>query len=262
MDVKVTDYCDANCPFCHEKSTVNGKHSDENFALSVFDGLPKGTELAIGGGNPLSWPGIDYVLGQYQEKGLICNMTVNSVHIRRNMDTLRYFVENKLIRGLGISYFPSMIKECAEVAQLTNNTVFHVIMGVHTVDDLRKIMDVVEKPKVLLLGYKQYGRGEKYYNEKIEKSLYQWYTQIHEFFNAKNLTLSFDNLGIKQMNFKRFFTDDNWKKFYMGDDGNFTMYVDLINKQYAVSSTSKVRHDIGTMNIQQMFAEVRKIKYV
>ena len=28
MDIKITNYCNAGCSYCHEKSTINGKHAD------------------------------------------------------------------------------------------------------------------------------------------------------------------------------------------------------------------------------------------
>ena len=28
MDVKITNYCDMGCPYCHENSTTNGLHGD------------------------------------------------------------------------------------------------------------------------------------------------------------------------------------------------------------------------------------------
>ena len=49
MDIKITDYCDAGCKWCHEKSTINGKHADLEYLLDFLQELPKGTELAIGG---------------------------------------------------------------------------------------------------------------------------------------------------------------------------------------------------------------------
>ena len=27
IDIKITNYCDNNCPMCHENSSINGKHA-------------------------------------------------------------------------------------------------------------------------------------------------------------------------------------------------------------------------------------------
>lgn len=50
MDVKITNYCDLNCNFCHEMSTTKGEHGNLSYLLSILLDLPAGTELAIGGG--------------------------------------------------------------------------------------------------------------------------------------------------------------------------------------------------------------------
>ena len=46
---------------------------------------------------------------------------------------------------------------------------------------------------------------------------------------------------------------------YMGDDGEATMYIDLVNKQYALNSTSTYRKDLMD-NIDDMFHEIRVLK--
>jgi len=43
----------------------------------------------------------------------------------------------------------------------------------------------------------------------------------------------------------------------MGDDGTFTMYMDLVEKTYAVSSTKQERWAIGERTIQEIFSSVR-----
>ena len=50
MDVKITNYCDLNCKFCHEMSTTSGKHGNLDKLFTFLQELPNGTELAIGGG--------------------------------------------------------------------------------------------------------------------------------------------------------------------------------------------------------------------
>ncbi len=259
IDVKCTDYCEgAGCRFCHENSTVNGIHSDYSVAQKVFSGLAAGTELAIGGGNPLDWPYLSQSLEFLNNIGVISNITVNSLHIKDNKDRIRDFAQRKLVHGVGISYFSNKLNECAELANENGNIIFHLIMGVHSVKDLQDIVDKVNKPKVLLLGYKQFGRGINFHSQKIDNTIYEWYTNIHKFF-GKDIILSFDNLGIKQMNLRRFFVKDDWSKFYMGDDGKFTMYIDLTKRQYAVSSTSKERFSIGDKSVRDMFSHIKSL---
>lgn len=256
------NYYVSNCLVhnCHENSTVQGKHAESQFILDLFSSYPSGSELAIGGGNPLSFPDLTNVLEVFKNRGIISNLTVNSVHVRGAASILSDYVKNKLIWGLGISYFPGRHEDCVKMANENPNVVFHLIMGVHTVADLKRICNDVKNAKVLLLGYKQHGRGVAYYNPDVEKFLYEWYVRLHEFFKIQNLTVSFDNLGIRQMNLRRFFSDEEWSKFYMGDDGNFTMYVDAVKQEYAVSSTSKTRFKIGNKSVKEIFAHVRSIR--
>ena len=59
IDLKITDYCDAGCAWCHEGSTRRGKHADLN--LAFLSTLRAGTEIAIGGGNPLDHPRLERI---------------------------------------------------------------------------------------------------------------------------------------------------------------------------------------------------------
>lgn len=43
----------------------------------------------------------------------------------------------------------------------------------------------------------------------------------------------------------------------MGDDGQFTMYIDLVNNQFAKNSTSTIRYDLLD-NIDDMFKIVKE----
>ena len=60
IDMKITNYCDNNCPMCHELSNKDGKHA--KLDSPFLNTLVKGTELAIGGGNPLSHPELETFL--------------------------------------------------------------------------------------------------------------------------------------------------------------------------------------------------------
>ena len=56
--------------------------------------------------------------------------------------------------------------------------------------------------------------------------------------------------------------EDKWSTFYMGDDGTFTMYVDIVEDVYAKNSCmpQEERYPIGNKTIDEMFNDI-KMKY-
>ena len=68
--------------------------------------------------------------------------------------------------------------------------------------------------------------------------------------------VSFDNLAIKQLDAQRLMSEEDWEQFYMGDDGSATMYVDMVNREFAKSSTSTERYPIED-DIVTMFEKIR-----
>lgn len=71
--------------------------------------------------------------------------------------------------------------------------------------------------------------------------------------------LSFDNLAIKQLDVKRLMTEEEWNNFYMGDDGTFTFYIDLVNQTFSKNSViAKVKSiPINGMTVDEMFKVVK-----
>ena len=67
MDIKITNQCDMGCPMCHENSLPNGDHADLIYN-SIIDSIPPYTELAIGGGNPLTHPRLKFFLNICKER--------------------------------------------------------------------------------------------------------------------------------------------------------------------------------------------------
>jgi organic radical activating enzyme len=260
LDVKITNWCDAGCSYCYEKSTLQGKHGDLEKLLKVLDLLPDGIEICVGGGNPLSHPEVDKFVLACKKKNWIVNLTMNQVHLNSYYDKLKYLIENKLIYGLGISYSSSAyLSECEKILTLSPNIVFHLILGINKLSDISELQKIAEKQnqtcKVLLLGYKHFGFGINYYvkNKKIEDNKYNWYTQLPRYFRNQNLVLSFDNLAIQQLNLKRFFTEEAWNRFYLGDDFTTSMYVDAVEECYGASSTSEKRVSFNDKNLLTFF---------
>ncbi len=263
IDVKITNYCDLNCKFCHEESTVEGLHGDLSLLLTLTEGCPAGVELAIGGGNALAHPDIMEVFPKLAARGIILNVTVNQEHLldATYMGMLLELIQKDVIRGVGISVTDNVERVAAQLSLLqshTNNVVYHVIAGVNTVEVLAKLEQISSTYKVLVLGYKQHGRGNKFYQlreKSVVDNLCRWYQFLPRYIGKNNI-ISFDNLAIKQLNVRRLFSNREWQKFYMGDDGTHTFYIDLIEQKFANSSTTEVQHSLLSSNIE-MFQQIR-----
>ena len=265
IDVKITNYCDGGCEYCHEKSTKLGAHGNLKQLAEVLSELPSGVEIAIGGGNPVSHPDLKEFLTTLKRQGIIANITVNQKHIKSSTDILLNLINEKLIYGLGISYNSiDNINDIVPLLEATNNIVFHVIMGVNEVSDVDVLKEFCDKYNktcnILVLGYKEYGFGKKYYLRKshIETNKYEWYTNLALHFKQPGLVLSFDNLAISQLNIRRYFTDAAWNEFYMGDDFVFTMYIDGVEGKYAASSTSSERVNFEDSSLLEYFQKNRR----
>ena len=260
IDFKITNYCDLGCPYCHENSNTKGKHASINNILNILNPLPSGIELALGGGNPLSHPDIFNLLYKLKEKGFITNMTINYKHIKPFWNIIKTIFDNNLIYGLGISissnYDPDII---TEINMLSPNIVYHIIIGVNDPKDIVILHSYDNNAKFLLLGYKQYGRGAMYYSNYTKKMINRWKLDVSDYLG--NFNLSFDNLAIKQLNLKKYFTIEGWKQFYMGDDFTFTMYVDAVNKFYAPTShhIATERVSIDAMDVIDYFQNFKKL---
>ena len=257
MDIKITNRCDVGCAMCHENSTKDGLHGDI-MSEGFIDKLHPYTELAIGGGNPLEHPDLVPFLEKCKRLKLIPSMTVNQIHFEKNFDFLKHLVDNKLIYGLGISLVSADEEFITNAAEFPN-AVIHVINGMSAApSELEKL--ACRGLKILILGYKEFRRGADHYNsaseliEKKKKSLYDTLPWIirEGWFEV----VSFDNLAIKQLDAQRLMSNEEWEQFFMGDDGSATMYVDMVNREFAKSSTSTERYPIED-DIVTMFEKIR-----
>ena len=222
MDVKITNYCDVGCAWCHEQSTKNGKHADLDKLGNVLSVLPPGVEIALGGGNPLAHPDLVSFLERVKIQGLVANITVNQKHLRLYKNLILFLIKKDLVKGIGISCFsPICWEDVVPIFQASDNVVFHVIMGLNSVDIIEELywncfIELGCTCKILVLGYKNFGNGVEYAlkNNKIDDNKYRWYTQLAKHFKEDFLVLSFDNLAIKQLKLQRYFTSEGWEKFF------------------------------------------------
>lgn len=248
IDLKITNYCDRNCPMCHEKSSKEGSHADLD--APFLKTLKKGTELAIGGGNPLLHPKLLPFLKQMKSQGIICNLTINEVHLKQSKTLVLDLIENKLVYGLGVS-LKAYDEEIVSFAKAHSNVVLHVINGVFTEYDKLASQGL----KILILGYKKFGRGKEYFSAEIEHQM-NITREILPGIIAGFKLVSFDNLALEQLSVKSLISNREFEQIYMGDDGEGTMYIDLVNSQFAKSSTSTERYPLQD-EIIPMFKQIQ-----
>lgn len=257
MDIKITNRCDMGCPQCHENSTKDGLHGDI-MSEGFIDRLHPYTELAIGGGNPLEHPDLVPFLEKCQRLQLIPSMTVNQVHFEKYKNFLKALVDKKLLYGLGVSLVNADEEFISKVKEFPN-AVIHVINGMSAdPSELERLAR--QNLKILILGYKEFRRGVDHYSvagELIEKKKQSLYNTLPQIINEGWFeVVSFDNLAIKQLDTQRLMSNEDWEQFYMGDDGSATMYVDMVNREFAKSSTSTERHPLED-DIKTMFEKIR-----
>ena len=252
-DVKITDKCDGGCPFCYEGCTANGKHGDI-LNPKFLDTLHPYTELAING-NDLSHPDLVPFMYKMREKKIILNMTVNQIHFERHFDIIKKWIDKKLIYGLGVSLRSPSEEFINKIKQIPN-AVIHIINGIFCADDYEMLKD--NNLKVLILGYKHLRRGTDYYNschDDVQQKMSWLYGNLGNMI-VHFCVVSFDNLAIEQLQVKRFLTEEEWAQFYMGDDGNYTFYIDMVEGTFGKNSLATERYPIMD-NIDDMFKKIK-----
>lgn len=258
-DVKITDRCDGGCAFCYEGCTTNGKHGDI-LNPKFLDTLHPYTELAING-NDLSHPDLVPFMIKMKEKNIILNMTVNQTHFERHFDLIKAWIDLKLIYGLGVSLRKPTDEFIHTIKQIPN-AVIHVINGIVSMPDLDRLAG--NNLKVLILGYKNLRRGEDYYeqNDEIVQALQadlDRYLFSDIIRNGWFEVVSFDNLAIKQLHVQEHMPEKQWDEFYMGDDGNYTFYIDMVDGTFGRNSLATERYPIMD-NIDDMFNKIREME--
>ena len=244
MDMKISNYCPFGCPMCHEKSSEDGEYG-KILHHPFIKTLHSGTELALGGGAVTYHPDLIPFLEELKEQGVLPSITINQREWEETK--IDYLINNQLIYGLGVS-FTNVDDEVWDKILSYPNAVVHLIAGYHSRDVFEYFAN--KGAKILILGYKNWGRGEDYfknYSNQIKVRMRELKEILPTLF-TKCKVVSFDNLSIKQLDIRTVIGEEKWKEFYMGDDGQYTMYVDMVKQECAKSSTSPDRFPLSEFN--------------
>lgn len=268
VDLKITNYCNLAdvCTYCHEGSDKSGGSADIHKVKEIISSFPRGTEFALGGGNPLAYNYLSDLLRWMENEGYVASMTVNQLHMHDDSD--REYIagvkEGGYLKGVGVS-FRSIGSSWSMIFNELGEIVVHVIAGVESppviqaLKDYASVVDV--EPKFLILGYKTAGRGEDYILKNsgdVRGKILDWRDWLGN--NIGEYNMSFDNLAINQLNVKDHVPDEKWDERYLGEEGQFSMYIDAVEEEYSVSSFYDEAFTLrDPINIEAAFDHVREI---
>lgn len=257
IDCTITTECDGGCAFCYLNCGKDGKHADLH--QPFFDTLHYGQELALNG-NDLTHPELEDFLKRMKAQHVVCNLTVNQKHFMREYDRLMRWKRDGLIYGIGVSLVDSSDKEF--LARLSEDCVLHTIDGLLTETDIKNLSN--HNIKLLILGYKILGRGDLYYaqhREEIQRNI-DWIAEhILELKDAFRV-VSFDNLAIEHIKLRDKLPDEIWQTQYMGDEGQYTFFIDAVHQTYATSSLEKEQaFPIASKSVDEMFNHIYHLNH-
>lgn len=168
VDVKITDYCPYGCSFCYQGSTREGAHAPLELILRTADRLAEiGVfEVALGGGEPMMHPDFAAVIRGFRDRGITPNVTSFGVEWLKRKDVMDVI---GLIGGLGVSVQDAdavhkVVQIQSALARVPGGQDVQVLaqhaVGTGDLGDLVvELCNEMYDPALLLLGYKNVGRG-------------------------------------------------------------------------------------------------------
>lgn len=255
IDIRVSEKCSmgfnpatntSRCAFCHESARVDGNVANFDILLNKLAGLPAGIELAIGVNQ---WnKQFEHFLQVTKDRGWIVNATVNHGHLLRDYKAINNVIQRGMIYGVGISYRKEFPLERLSLIQ-SDNVVLHVIAGIDDIEDVRQLSQTGIK-KLLILGEKDFGFNINKVN--LESANHKnWYRKTVTLLDDFEV-VSFDNLALEQINFRRFITDEHWNSAYQGEH---SMYINAVSGYFAPSSRSNEKTNWDKMSLKEFFKQ-------
>lgn len=256
IDIRVSTQCPygynvetqkSTCAFCHESALVSGVECHYGVLQQVLMDakLPRGTEIALGV-NEVTDNLVQFVKNLYR-LGLVVNITMNERYILQYGDTgLKQMLP--YVFGLGISY--RSLQGCLSLPDWIAeypHTVIHVINGIDDFDDVKELG--VKYHKLLVLGEKDFGFNHGKVNLNTEQHK-QWKSNIMQLTKIFDI-VSFDNLGLQQLEIRGKITDEEYKSFYQGEH---SMYINAVEQYFAPSSRTRnnIKH-FGETDLRSYF---------
>ena len=249
IDVNISNYCKNNCEFCYLDASREGLHG--KLDARFFDLLKPFQEIAI---NYANHPGLKFFLEKMQSKNVIVNTTINQNDLIKDHKTILLYLQLGLIRGLGISvqkYDKPLVKVLKSLANYETRIVFHTIAGITTEETFKDL----KGKKILVLGFKTKGRALNLEKPIVEINLLK--EKLPDYLKGYFELISFDNLALEQLAVKTMVSKEDWELYYMGAEGNYSMYYDAVTDKVFKSSLETEGYKTGYLNLELLFKLVQ-----
>ena len=256
IDLNITNKCVVGCQWCYQGCTKQGEHAPLRGYEWLIDSMHPYTEVAING-NDLDHPDLNWFLERLREKNVIANITVHQSVFEQNYRKIVKWQEQSLVHGVGVSINdPS--KALLEMIALVDNAVIHAVCGLVDGDFIQATMN--NGLKLLLLGYKERGRGESYVGYNLDRLEFNMagLSEVLPYLSNSYRAIAFDTLAVKQLHLQSRIPKEQFNRYYAGEDGKFTFFVDLVNGTFAKSSIERDRMSIARLTVDEMFNVIKE----
>jgi len=258
VDLCITHYCKHGCPFCYQGASPEGAHASAQTVFNILKNLPPLTEVVIGGGDATEHPKLPEFLAFASKRELIPNLTVRGTDWLQN-DKLTDAIREH-VRAIGVSVDNAKgLRTVRYIGTMgfANETqiVAHYIPDLGTEEDLRDIFRATtsekQRHRVLLLGYKETGRGAAHpharlsgLGQMLQETLANWRSP-HISVDTKLLA---DYPEIADI------ADHGFLTFH---EGEYSMYIDAVTGMAYKSSYQTENPVPLSKDIKAIFAQIK-----
>jgi hypothetical protein len=236
VDLKITNRCKKKCSYCYQDSHKDGKHAHLYDIERIIEALSHlGVfEIALGGGETTSHPDFIKILEACTGHGIVPNFTTRDIDWFKNEKNVDAFKKHcgRVAFSVETEHGFEHVMSVVNYHHL-NNDCRVAIQCIDGVSDLEFVLKSSKLP-VVLLGYKETGRGAKSY---VRNSIPTTFEQAYEAYQSSKV---WNGLGIDT----KYIADHReeiekagvHKNLYTTREGVYSMYIDAVKSQMGESS--------------------------
>ncbi len=248
VDIKITDYCEHNCPFCYQGSSKDGRHAEYKFILKVIEALGELEvfEIAIGGGDPTKHPDFCEILYDCKNNNIVPNFTTRNYDWFLNNDNLKVFKET-----CGrVAFSADRISDLSRINAITTCCDIKDMVTVQVIDGKDDVLEIIKQNigclgknlPITILGMKEGGRC----TDNIDKYKNKHSVTFSEILDVAGYgcDIIVDTKYIKDHK-KEIEDAEICRVLYYPEEGVYSMYIDAVEKTMNKSSYDYgKKHDI------------------